>query len=92
MRFYDSDMHNEDENLQEKYETNLPEFLQIDLDRYKQAQEDIQNGKEVSLMDCYYCELQSSINVCEVERIISQDHAWYLREKYLGLMREDMLQ
>lgn len=81
-----------DDNLREKYETNLPEFLQIDLDRYKQAQEDIRNGKEVSLIDCYYCELQSSINVCEVERIITPDHAWYLREKYLGLMREDMIQ
>ena len=36
----------QNDNLQEQYETNLPEFLQIDLDRYKQAQEDIRNGKE----------------------------------------------
>lgn len=81
-----------DDSLREKYETNLPEFLQIDLDMYKQAQRDIRNGKEVSLIDCYYCELQSSINVCEVERIITPEHAWYLREKYLGLVREDMIQ
>lgn len=79
----------QNDNLQKQYETNLPELLQIDLDRYKQAQEDIRNGKEVSLMDCYYCELQSSINVCEVERIISSEHAWYLREKYLRLAKED---
>ena len=79
----------QNDSLQEQYEKNLPEFLQIDLDRYKQAQEDIRNGKEVSLMDCYYCELQSSINVCEVERIISSEHAWYLREKYLELAKED---
>lgn len=77
-----------DDSLREKYETNLPEFLQIDLDRYKQAQEDRRNGKEVSLIDCYYCERQSSINVCEVERIITPDHAWYLREKFLNIARE----
>jgi|GEM_PF-695964 len=88
MEFYDSNMLDESDGLQEKYETNLPEFLQIDLDRYKQAQEDIRNGKEVSLIDCYYCELQSSINVCEVERIITTEHAWYLREKFLNIARE----
>lgn len=68
-------------------EHGLPEFLQISLDRYKQAEKDISEGKEVSLLDCYYCELQSDINSCEVNGIITSDHAWYLREKFLNISR-----
>lgn len=34
-------------------------------------------------------ELNSEINVCEVDDIISSDQAWYLREKYLGMRKED---
>lgn len=47
-----------------------------------------QNGEKVSLMDCYYCELQSDINSAEVNDIISAEQAWFLREKYLGLSKQ----
>lgn len=34
--------------------------------------------------DIYFCELQSDINVCEVDGEISYNQAEYLRKKYLG--------
>ena len=68
-------------------EYNLPKFLANSLSVYKDALEKSQNGKQVSLMDCYYCELQSDINSAEVNNIISSEQAWFLREKYLGLVR-----
>ena len=46
-----------------------------------------EQNKETSLWDCYYCELQSDINVAEVEQIITSEQAWYLRRKYLGITK-----
>ena len=36
---------------------------------------------------CYEGDLQASINIAEVEQIISAEQAWYLREKYLRMER-----
>ena len=68
-------------------ECNLPVFLADSLSMFKDALEKQQNGAAVTLMDCYYCELQSDINSAEVNNIISSEQAWFLREKYLGLVR-----
>lgn len=68
-------------------ECNLPVFLENSLSVYKDALRKQQSGAVVSLMDCYYCELQSDINSAEVNNIISSEQAWFLREKYLGLER-----
>ena len=68
-------------------ECNLPLFLADSLSVYRDALKKQQNGAVVTLMDCYYCELQSDINSAEVNNIISSEQAWYLREKYLGLVR-----
>ena len=62
-------------------ECGLPEWLQTSIQNYEE-------NKETSLWDCYYCELQSDINVAEVEQIISSEQAWYLRGKYLGIERQ----
>lgn len=35
-----------------------------------------------------YGNLYSDINAAEVENIITSEQAWYLREKYLGLVKE----
>lgn len=64
------------------FECGLPPFLQDSLCEYKK------NKDNEMRWDCYYCELQSSINVAEVEQLISSEQAWYLREKYLGLVKE----
>lgn len=59
-------------------EYGLPKWLQESIDIYK-------NNTNKMIDDCLYCELQSDINVAEVEQLITSEQAWYLREKYLGL-------
>lgn len=61
------------------YEYGLPEYLQHDLDVYK-------NGLKTKskLLDCYWGELYGSINLAEIsEGVITPEHADYLRKKYL---------
>ena len=63
----------------EYYEINLPGYLQHDLDAMKE-------GKWP--YDCLWGELYGSINCAFVDGYITEDHAWYLREKYLDMKRE----
>lgn len=60
------------------FEENLPPFLEKDIKFLKDKR-----NKTHPLFDCYYDETNSSINVCEVENIISKEQADYLRKKYL---------
>ncbi len=64
---------------EKSYEYGLPEYLQYDLDSYKQGL------KESScLLDCLWGELYGSINVAEIDDgIITPVHADYLRKKFL---------
>ena len=64
---------------EESYEYGLPEYLQYDLDAYKEA---LKQGS--SLLDCLWGELYGSINVAEInDGAITPEHAEYLRKKYL---------
>lgn len=47
----------------------------------------VDNGEEYTQWDCDYCELQTDINNAEVNLMISEEQAWYLREKYLRIER-----
>lgn len=69
-------------------ECGLPEFLQEAIEAMQSAWEKVDHGEEYLHWDCDYCELQTDINICEVEQIISPEQAWYLREKYLRIERE----
>lgn len=61
------------------YEYGLPDYLQHDLDAYKEG---LKNGS--SLMDCLWGELYGSINAAEItDGIITHEHAEYLRQRYL---------
>ena len=61
------------------YEYGLPEYLQHDLDAYKEA---LRNNSR--LLDCFWGELYGSINMAEIsDGIITPEHADYLRKKYL---------
>ena len=61
------------------YEYGLPEYLQHDLDAYKDG---LKNNS--SLMDYLWGELYGSINVALIsDGVITSEHADYLREKYL---------
>ncbi len=64
-------------------ECGLPEWLTESIDEY------LKNKDNKLHWDLYYCNLQSDINVAEQEKLITSEQAWYLREKYLGLRKED---
>lgn len=68
-----------DEERERSYEYGLPEYLQNDLDAYKDG---LKNGS--TIMDCLWGELYGSINIAEInEGSITPEHANYLRKKYL---------
>ena len=61
------------------YEFGLPKYLQQDLDAFKEGLR-----TKSSLIDCLWSELFSSINIAEInEGSITQEHANYLRSKFL---------
>ena len=61
------------------FEYGLPEYLQHDLDAYKDGLK-----SHSGLMDCLWGELYGSINMAEIsDGIITPEHADYLRKKYL---------
>jgi transcriptional regulator with XRE-family HTH domain len=61
------------------YEFGLPDYLQHDLDAYKDGLK-----SHSSLMDCLWGELYGSINMAEIsDGIITPEHADYLRKKFL---------
>lgn len=61
------------------YEHGLPNYLQHDLDAYKEGLK-----TKSSILDCLWGELYGSINLAEIsEDVITPEHAEYLRKKYL---------
>ena len=64
------------------YEYGLPEYLQHDLDAYKDG---LKNGSDI--MDCLWGELYGSINAAEIsDGIITPEHAAYLRKWQMKLI------
>lgn len=71
------------------FDNNLPEYLQHSVEKMKIAW--ILKIAEPSYT-CWegdYYNLQNDINVAEAGKMISEEQAWYLREKYLGLSKEN---
>ena len=61
------------------YEYGLPDYLQHDLDAYKEG---VRNHS--SLLDCLWGELYGSINMAAIsDGVITPEHADYLRQKFL---------
>ncbi len=61
------------------FEYGLPDYLQHDLDAYKEGLK-----SHSGLIDCLWGELYGSINMAEIsEGVITAEHANYLRRKYL---------
>lgn len=72
-------MKKQSDSPEQMYEHGLPEYLQQDLDAYKNG---LKSGSP--LPDCLWGELYGSINIAEInDGTISPDHADYLRKKYL---------
>lgn len=77
MPFFDR----EKENIDKSYlEHGLPENLVKSIQAFVNTP---------SLYDCLYGELQSDINVAELCDEITEEQAWYLREKYLCIKRRE---
>ncbi len=68
-------------------ECGLPPFLRISVDAMKVAWRKLDAGELYLRWDCDYCNLQSDINTAEVNNLISNAQAWYLREVYLRIER-----
>jgi len=68
-------------------ECGLPDFLRESVQAMKEAWKKLDAGQEYLRWDCDYCNLQSDINSAQVNQIISEEQAWYLREKYLRMER-----
>lgn len=68
-------------------ECDLPAYLQESLERMKECNAKLAQGEEYLRWDCDYMALQSDINCAEVDGEISEEQAWYLRERYLGMNR-----
>ena len=65
--------------IEASYEVGLPEYLQHDLDAYKEGLR-----THSSLLDCLWGELYGSINMAQIsDGAITPEHADYLRNKYL---------
>ena len=60
------------------FEKNIPVFLFEEIENMKKAKK-----AKGSTLDCFLDEINSSINVCEVDNLISKEQANYLRKKYL---------
>lgn len=64
---------------EQAFEYGLPDYLQHDLDAYKDGLK-----SHSGLMDCLWGELYGSINMAEIsDGIITPEHADYLRKKNL---------
>ena len=67
------------------YEHGLPNYLQHDLDAYKEGLK-----TKSSILDCLWGELYGSINLAEIsEGVITPEHAEYLRKKYLWGQKQE---
>ena len=71
-------------------ECGLPEFLENSIKEMINAWNKIDNNEKYLRWDCDYCNLQTDINIAEIEQLISSEQAWYLREKYLRIKKEDI--
>ena len=70
-------------------DTSYPDFLKKSIEAYLCGREKHESGRGYFEFDMDYCDLQTDINVCEVEQLISPSEAWMLRKKYLGITAGD---
>lgn len=70
-------------------EVDLPPYLQESIEAMKASWAIVDAGETDLHWDLCWCELNADINSAEVEQEISTRQAWYLREKYLRMVRDD---
>ncbi len=65
----------------------LPPFLINAIKKMERAWEHLEKNDGYTMWDADFCELQSEINIAEVDKIISNERAWELRKRYLKITR-----
>ncbi|MCD7921294.1 MAG: hypothetical protein LUE14_12130 [Clostridiales bacterium] len=70
-------------------ECGLPSYLKISLENMKKSWEIEDSGQCDLHWDLYWCELNADINSAEADGVISSEQAWYLREAYLRMERNE---
>ena len=70
-------------------ECDLPPYLQSSIDNMVASWKVMDSGGKDYHWDMYWSELNADINSAEVEQEISSKQAWYLREKYLRMKRDN---
>lgn len=73
----------------EYLECGLPPYLQTSLQNMIASWAIEDSGQTDYHWDIAWCDLNADINSAEVGQEISSEQAWYLREKYLRMKRED---
>ena len=73
----------------EYLERGLPPYLQTSIKRMCDSWFIEDSGQKDYHWDIAWCELNADINAAETEQEISSEQAWYLREKYLRMKRND---
>ncbi len=68
-------------------ECGLPEYLKTSLANMKKSWDIEYSGQRDYHWDLYWGELNADINSAEIDKSISSEQAWYLREKYLRMER-----
>ena len=69
-------------------ECGLPDFLRESIAQMQAAWDQLDRGEKDLRWVCDYCNLQTDINIAEVNQVISSEQAWYLRERYLRMELE----
>lgn len=62
---------------------NLPDYLKDSLAQYILGLDKVANGEKYFRIDCDFCNLQNDINTAELDELISEKDASFLRETYL---------
>lgn len=73
----------------EYLECDLPPYLISSIENMVASWKIIDSGEKDYHWDLNWCDLNADINSAEVEQEISSEQAWYLREKYLRMKRDD---
>ena len=76
-----------EQNCLQRTELLLPESMLQTIQKYEASLALAEAGTPDFKLDCYYDELNSDINVMEVNKELTSEQAWYLRGKYLGRTR-----
>ena len=71
------------------YEKGLPAYLLSSISQMRRSWELLDSGQRDRHWDMNWSELNADINSAEINQEISSEQAWYLREKYLRMGRND---